>query len=56
VVSFIGLKTKVGGKNMEPTKKDWKLYRERIGDWQEAYGKTCAEICGVFTGKSTSIR
>lgn len=22
---------------MEPTKKDWKLYRERIGDWQEAY-------------------
>ncbi|WP_330692183.1 hypothetical protein, partial [[Ruminococcus] lactaris] len=37
VVSFIGLKTKVGGKNMEPTKKDWKLYRERIGDWQEAY-------------------
>ena len=37
MVSFIGLKTKVGGKNMEPTKKDWKLYRERIGDWQEAY-------------------
>mgnify|MGYP006939901973 CR=1 FL=1 len=22
---------------MEPTKKDWKLYREKIGDWQEAY-------------------
>lgn len=22
---------------MEPIKKDWKLYRERIGDWQEAY-------------------
>lgn len=22
---------------MEPTKKDWKLYRERIGDWQETY-------------------
>ena len=37
MVSFIGLKTKVGRKNMEPTKKDWKLYRERIGDWQEAY-------------------
>lgn len=20
---------------MEPTKKDWKLYRERIGDWEK---------------------
>lgn len=23
--------------NMEPTKKDWKLYRERIVNWQESY-------------------
>ncbi len=22
---------------MEPTKKDWKLYREKIAEWQEAY-------------------
>lgn len=22
---------------MEPTKKDWKLYREKIAGWQEAY-------------------
>lgn len=22
---------------MEPTKKDWKLFREKIGGWQEAY-------------------
>lgn len=22
---------------MEPSKKDWKLYREKISDWQEAY-------------------
>jgi len=22
---------------MEPSKKDWKLFRERIGPWQEAY-------------------
>lgn len=22
---------------MEPTKKDWKLYRERIGDWEKKY-------------------
>ena len=28
---------KVGRKNTKSTKKDWKLYRERIGDWQEAY-------------------
>ena len=23
--------------NMEPTKKDWKLFREKIGGWQETY-------------------
>lgn len=22
---------------IEPSKKDWKLYREKIGDWQEHY-------------------
>lgn len=22
---------------MEPSKKDWKLFREKIGQWQEAY-------------------
>ncbi len=22
---------------MEPTKKDWKMYREKIGEWQEKY-------------------
>ncbi|MFI3177160.1 MAG: multidrug transporter [Eubacteriales bacterium] len=22
---------------MEPTKKDWKMYREKIGGWQEKY-------------------
>ena len=23
--------------NMEPTKKDWKMYRNKIGSWQELY-------------------
>ena len=27
------------GENMEVTKKDWKLFREKIGDWQESYIK-----------------
>ena len=22
---------------IEPSKRDWKLYREKIGDWQEHY-------------------
>lgn len=22
---------------MEPSKKDWKMFREKIGQWQEAY-------------------
>ena len=27
------------GKMIEPTKKDWKLYREKISGWQEDYMK-----------------
>lgn len=28
---------KVAFKKMEPTKKDWKLFREKVKEWQERY-------------------
>lgn len=31
---------------MEVSKNDWKLFRARIGDWQEAYmGRLIKEYC-----------
>ena len=31
---------------MEISKADWKLYRERVGDWQEHYMKNCVRSMG----------
>ena len=37
---------------MEPTKKDWKLYRERIGDWEKQVCYNTFDSFKVFTRKS----
>ena len=35
----------------EPSKADWKLYRERLPQWQEAYmAKLCDEYAAILTG------
>ena len=40
----------------EVTKKDWKLYQERLPKWQEAYmGKLVQEIRAVPARKGSSI-
>ena len=35
----------------EPTKADWKLYREKLPKWQEDYmAKLCDEYAAILTG------
>ena len=35
----------------EPTKADWKLYREKLPEWQENYmAKLCDEYAAILTG------
>jgi len=37
--------------NYEPTKADWKLYREKLPEWQENYmAKLCNEYAAILTG------
>ena len=37
--------------NYEPTKADWKLYREKLPEWQENYmAKLCDEYAVILTG------
>ena len=37
--------------NYEPTKADWKLYREKLPEWQENYmAKLCDEYAAILTG------
>lgn len=36
----------------EPSKADWKLFRERLPEWQEKYmARLCDEYAAILTGK-----
>ncbi len=36
----------------EPSKADWKLFRERLPEWQENYmARLCDEYAAILTGK-----
>ena len=36
----------------EPPKSDWKLFRERLPEWQEKYmARLCDEYAAILTGK-----
>ena len=36
----------------EPSKSDWKLFRERLPEWQEKYmARLCDEYAAILTGK-----
>ena len=37
----------------EISKRDWKLFREKIGDWQEQYmEKLCGEYMKLLSGEA----
>ena len=36
---------------MKVSKRDWKLYREKLPEWQEAYMERFEMICGVIYGQ-----
>lgn len=40
---------------MEPSKKDWKLYREKITEWQESYmEKLIGEYIDYLSGEASA--
>ena len=42
---------------MDISKADWKLYRERVPDWQEHYmGKTYRRICKITNFPRSCVR